>query len=111
MIGENLLEVARGELPNRRNEAFAQISESRVGRAIRTPDYAYSVYAPGINGSAQPDSEVYADDFLYDLRKDPFELHNLAADPGYTGVKQALREKLLAWIFEAEHKTPTILDA
>lgn len=109
IIGENLLDVARGYLPHRRNEAFAQISESRVGRAIRTADFAYSVYAPGINGSAQPDSDFYADDFLYDLKKDPYELHNLADDSHYEQVKQELRRKLLVWIWEAEQKTPEIV--
>lgn len=110
MIGENLADVVNGRCPDRRNEAFAQISESRVGRVIRTPDYAYSVYAPGINGCAQPDSDVYADDFLYDLKKDPFELNNMINDPEYMQIKQELREKLLAWIFEAEHKMPSIVD-
>ena len=35
----------------RPNEIFAQISESRVGRCIRTQRYTYSVYAPGIDGA------------------------------------------------------------
>jgi len=110
MIGENLADVVFGKLPHRRNEAFAQISESRVGRVIRTPDYAYSVYAPGIHGCAQMDSDYYADDFLYDLRKDPYELNNLVKDPSYRAVKEDLRERLLRWIQEAEGKSPIIAD-
>lgn len=110
MIGEDLADVVEGKCPDRRNEAFAQISESRVGRAIRTPDYAYSVYAPGLNGCTAADSPAYADDFLYDLKKDPFELNNLVADPAYAEVKQQLRQKLLQWIGEAEGKTPEIRD-
>lgn len=110
MIGENLADVANGRCPGRPNEVFAQISESRVGRAIRTPEYAYSVYAPGINGGAQPAAEVYADDFLYDLQKDPHELNNLIGDPTYTQIKLELRQKLLKWIHEAEHATPVIAD-
>ncbi len=110
MIGENLVDVVEGKLPDRKNEIFAQISESRVGRCIRTPKYAYSVYAPGINGGAAAASNLYADDFLYDLEKDPYELTNLIHDPAYTEVKLDLRNRLLAWIKEAENATPEIVD-
>lgn len=47
MIGENLQAVAEGRVEGRENAVFAQISESRVGRCVRTPRYLYSVYAPG----------------------------------------------------------------
>lgn len=110
MIGENLADVVEGKLPERKNEAFAQISESRVGRCIRTPEYAYSVYAPGINGGVAAASDLYADDFMYDLKKDPYELNNIVHDPAYTEVKLDLRERLLAWIKEAENATPEIVD-
>lgn len=110
MIGENLVDVVEGKLPNRKNEAFAQISESRVGRCIRTPEYAYSVYAPGLHGGEAAASDVYADDFMYDLKKDPYELTNIVHDPAYAEVKEDLRKRLLSWIEEAEHMTPEITD-
>ena len=110
MIGENLVDVVEGKLPERKNEIFAQISESRVGRCIRTPKYAYSVYAPGINGGAAAAADLYADDFLYDLEKDPYELTNLIHDPAYIEIKLDLRNRLLAWIKEAENATPEIVD-
>jgi N-sulfoglucosamine sulfohydrolase len=34
---------------------------------------------------------------LYDLEKDPHELHNLAADPKSAEVLRDLRERLKAW--------------
>ena len=34
---------------------------------------------------------------LYDLEKDPHELHNVAADPKYADVLKDLRERLKAW--------------
>lgn len=111
MVGENLSAVANGELPDRANEAFVQISESRLGRAIRTPDYTYAVYAPNIDGSAQASAETYADDFLYDLQKDPYQLNNLIADPSYAEVKAHLRERLLYWIEKEEHVRPQIVDS
>ena len=110
MIGEDFANVLHKTDPDRPNEVFAQISESRVGRAIRTADYAYSVYAPGINGGAQPAADLYADDFFYDLKKDPYELNNLIDDPAYTQVKQELRKKLLKWIRLAENAEPEIVD-
>ena len=110
MIGENLVDVVEGRLPNRKNEAFAQISESRVGRCIRTPEYAYSVYAPGLHGGVAASSDFYADDFMYDLTKDPHELTNIVGDPAYAQIKEDLRKRLLSWIEEAEHIVPRIVD-
>lgn len=34
---------------------------------------------------------------LYDLRKDPFELHNVAEDPAYAGIRKELTGELAAW--------------
>ena len=111
MIGENLLDAALGKLPDRRNEVFAQISESRVGRCIRTPDYTYAVAAPDVDGFEAPAAAVYQDDFLYDLKKDPFQLTNLKAEPAYRDIKTDLRRRLLHWIWEAEGQTPVITDS
>ena len=35
---------------------------------------------------------------LYDVRTDPFQLHNLATDPGHTTVKSGLRQNLDIWM-------------
>lgn len=110
MIGENLLDVVEKKNHNRVNEVYAQISESRCGRCIRTENYMYSVYAPGINGGEAAASDVYADDFLYDMQKDPWQLNNVVADPAYANVKAELRERLLNWIQHAEGTRPTITD-
>ena len=110
MIGENLLDVVEKKADNRPNEIFAQISESRVGRCIRTARYTYSVYAPGVNGGAAAASDRYADDFLYDMEQDPYQLNNVVADPAYAQVKAALRERLLDWIWRAEGTRPVITD-
>jgi hypothetical protein len=37
---------------------------------------------------------------LYDLEHDPEEIHNLADDPAFSGVKDELRQKLFAWMIE-----------
>lgn len=110
MIGENLLDVVEGKDDCRPNEIYAQISESRVGRCIRTEDYKYSVYAPNANGGEAAGADLYADDFLYDLKKDPNELNNLIHEERYRESKLALREKLLDWIEKVEHHRPVIVD-
>ena len=110
MIGENLLDVVEKKDDNRPNEIFAQISESRVGRCIRTARYTYSVYAPGVNGGEAAAADRYADDFLYDMERDPHQLNNVVADPAYASVKAELRERLLDWIERAEKVRPVIID-
>lgn len=109
MIGEDLKSVADGANPGRPNYAFAQISESRVGRCIHTPDYLYSVYAPGKNGGIFADSDVYEEDFLYDLKKDPYELHNLVKDPEYKDVRLELAGLLCRAMEDAGEKRPVIV--
>jgi len=41
---------------------------------------------------------------LYDMDKDPQELHNLWADPEHAGVRQALTERLLDWLAAQERR-------
>lgn len=110
MIGENLLDVVEQKDKHRVNEVFAQISESRVGRCVRTDEYLYSVYAPNAHGGLVASSELYADDYLYDLKVDPYQLNNVVDDPVYREVKIHLRERLLNWIKKAEGYRPEIID-
>lgn len=35
---------------------------------------------------------------LYDVEKDPYQLNNLASNPGFATVKKELRKELLAWM-------------
>lgn len=111
MIGEDLKTVADGTAFARENVVFAQISESRLGRCVRTPEYLYSVYAPGVNGGAAADSTVYADDFLYDLRKDPYQLDNVIENPEYSEVRAAMAELLIEQMKKAGENSPRILHA
>ena len=108
MVGENLLDVVEEKLPDRAEEVFIQISESRVGRCIRTKEYCYSVYAPGKDGNLYAGSDYYADDFLYDLAKDPYELNNVVGEEAYTQIKLLLRERLADWIEKIEGNRPEI---
>lgn len=109
MIGENLLDVVEQKNPNRSNQVFAQISESRIGRVVRTEDFLYAVYAPNVNGGEKGASDVYADDYLYDLKKDPWQFDNVVSHAEYADAKKVLRESLLDWIEKAEGYRPEII--
>lgn len=111
MIGEDLKSVADGKTKNRANEVFAQISESRVGRCVRTDKYLYSVYAPDKNGFKYSKSDLYEDDFLYDLEKDPFELNNLVKDENYKEIREQMKEKLISHMVLAGENAPEITKA
>ena len=88
-------------------EVFLQISESQCGRAIRTKKWKYSVRAPEKKGS-DPDSDVYVEDFLYDLESDPHERNNLVADPFYNNVRAHLEARLKARMIQAGEQEPEI---
>ena len=109
MIGENLKDVADGIYTERENQIFAQISESRVGRCIRTENYLYSVYAPHKDGGLYAGSDVYEEEFLYKLADDPFELNNLIMEEGYSLVKRTLAAKLKGMMAAAGEETPEIV--
>lgn len=110
MIGEDLFDAVTGRDANQPERVFAQISESRVGRCIRTPEWLYSIHAPGIEGSSAAGAALYADDYLYDLKKDPNQLQNLVGDKSYDEIRNQLRVQLLDWIEETEGYRPKMQD-
>ena len=92
------------------SHAFIQISESQVGRAIRTKDYLYSVRAIGI-GYIKAKAKVYFEDYLYDVNKDPIQKYNLVKKKEYKEVRKALKEQLTKQMVEIGEKKPIILPA
>ncbi|MHA1341325.1 MAG: hypothetical protein ACTSRZ_15185 [Promethearchaeota archaeon] len=91
-----------------REEVFIQISESQIGRAIRTKKWKYSVRAPLNYGILKPNSKFYYEDFLYDLENDPYELTNLVKDKKYKDVRKSLSKVLINYIEEIEGYIPLI---
>ena len=67
----NILPVNRQDVPER-DCVFIQISESQVGRAVRTKDWKYSAKALG-PGNIKHSARIYYDDFLYDLKNGTIE--------------------------------------
>lgn len=109
--GESLLPVAHGaELET--DDVFIQISESHIGRALRTDRWKYAVAAPSTNGwrsgSGDSASEKYVERNLYDLARDPHERVNLVSHPEYRETAERLRERLRECIRAVEDADPTI---
>lgn len=91
--GRSLLKRMQGEGAPR-DRCFAQISESQVGRCVRTERYTYSVRARKNGWSRASRARVWYDDYLYDNALDPAQKNNLVNDPSYASQKQRLREML-----------------
>ncbi|HAU37340.1 MAG TPA: arylsulfatase [Phycisphaerales bacterium] len=111
MRGRAVQGLLDGSAGDWRNEIFAQISESQVGRALRTERWKYSVRSPDLKGGDAPAAERYADDFLYDLDADPHERTNLLGRPEYRSVADELRARLIERIVQAGEKRPAIQSA
>ena len=112
MEGRSIVPLVDGESDERWNEVFIQISESEIGRALRTERWKYAVAAPTIEGWAEgmdkPASDRYVERYLYDLAADPAERINLVGRPEYRDVADGLRERLLDRIEEIEDEQPDI---
>ena len=92
-------------------DVFVQISESQVGRAVRTARWKYGVTAPGIRGTEQPAADRYQEQYLYDLEADRYELHNLIGRSSHDEVTRHLRQRLLRHLREVEGAEPAIVPA
>ncbi|MGN0531248.1 MAG: sulfatase-like hydrolase/transferase [Eubacterium sp.] len=96
---------------SQREAVFIQISEASNSRAIRTDRYKYSVRDAAPVGYIHGKANVYFEDYLYDLEKDPIEKHNLIKDPAYAEIRQHLKSVLVAEMTKAGEKKPIILPA
>ncbi len=111
MQGRSILPLLRGERAGWPEEVFIQISESQVGRAVRTGRWKYSVVAPDKHGGRDAGSDRYVEDCLYDLLADPDELTNLIGLPSHREVAAVLRERLIGRMVAAGEAAPTIAPA
>jgi arylsulfatase A-like enzyme len=108
MQGHSILPLVRGEQSEWSEEVFVQISESEVGRAVRTQRWKYGVVAPDRDGWQDAASDRYVEAHLYDLLADPYELENLVGFDAYREVSSVLRNRLLRCMVEAGEKEPEI---
>jgi arylsulfatase A-like enzyme len=111
MQGRSTLPLVRRETAGWPEEAFIQISEAQVGRAVRTRRWKYGVDAPDRNGSRDAGSDRYVEQYLYDLAVDPYELTNLIGLTSHAEVTRILRERLIRRMVEAGEPAPIIESA
>jgi arylsulfatase A-like enzyme len=89
-----------------RDAVLIQVSESEVGRALRTQRWKYYVHAP--DAGDVPAAKTYSERALYDLDADPYELDNLIDSVGHQEVAAELRERLIAEIAAVEGDAVTV---
>jgi arylsulfatase A-like enzyme len=111
MEGSSILPLIRGEMVDWPDDLFIQISESQVGRAVRTSRWKYSISAPGKNPWLESDSDCYEEEYLYDLEADPHELCNLIGYESHREVAAELQKRLLHYLQEVEGSEPQIVSA
>lgn len=92
MQGTDLSPLVLGQKMSAPDSAFFQIFVPYDGdgtpnpwRGVRTDRYMY----------ARTEKEPWV---LYDVQKDPFELHNLANDPAATSVRNDMEKRLQGWM-------------
>ena len=108
MRGRALQPLVDGKAEDWLDEVFLQISESQCGRAIRTKRWKYSVRAPEKSGQ-DADSDVYMEDFLYDLEADPHERNNLVTSAEHAEVRAHLADRLKLRMAAVGETKPTIV--
>ncbi len=105
--GRSLLPLTRGAEVPWRDAVFSELdwtfrgARRRLGLPtghhhawmVRTADWKYVHWSSGMRPQ------------LFDLRADPDEFHDRGADPVLEGVRDAMRERLLAWFASLKRRT------
>ena len=108
MQGHSILPLLNRKKTDWLGEVFIQISESQVGRAVRTHRWKYGVTAPEMDGWNDSSSDHYVESYLYDLLSDPYELSNLIELSSHSEVARVMRERLIRRMVAAGERAPTI---
>src|SRR5437588_6358593 len=113
MQGRSFLPLVDRKTEGWPNEVYVQISESQVGRAVRTSEWTYAVVASGSVHQHRAASDSYQEYQMYDLFGDPHQLFNLAGrhdnpelvhfngDRSLPKVVHHLRDRLITRMVEA----------
>jgi arylsulfatase A-like enzyme len=109
--GRSILPLLRGDSPDWPEEVFVQISESQVGRSVRTARWKYSVEATDKDGLRDANADRYEETHLYDLQADPYELTNLIGLESHRQVAEVMRGRLLRRMKAAGEAEPEIVAA
>ncbi len=111
MSGRSVLPLVSDPTAEWPEEVFVQISESQIGRAVRTHRWKYAVTAVDGDPFADSAREHYIETELYDLYSDPYELENLAGFASHRSVADRMKSRLLERIASVERTKPHIENA
>jgi len=111
MQGRSILPLLNGTADDWPEEAFIQVSEAQVGRAVRTGRWKYGVDAPEKHGGKDAGSDTYVEQYLYDLQADPYELTNLIHSEVHQIVRDVMRDRLIRRMKDAGEDEPSIVQA
>ena len=106
--GRSILPLIRDPRSPWRDELFFQISESEVGRGLRTQRWKYGITAPDADPWHDAHAARYVEAYLYDLGHDPYELDNLIGQENHRRVAERLRQRLLERMAEIGEPPATI---
>jgi arylsulfatase A-like enzyme len=113
MKGRSLMPLVRD--PKARqgwdNTQLIQISQSMVGRALRTKEWTYCVADPSLDGGKVESSTDYQEYVMYNDFADPAQLVNLAARVPWKREADDLRDELIRRIQASGETAPTITQA
>ncbi|MGW7478776.1 sulfatase-like hydrolase/transferase [Nonomuraea muscovyensis] len=108
MQGRSFLPLVRDARADWPEEVFFQVSESEVGRGIRTSRWKYYAVAEDAHPWHDAAAPRYREQALYDLAGDPHELSNLVGLRSHREQAALLRERLARRIVEAGEAEPVI---
>jgi len=94
-------------------EAYIQVCDSEVGRAVRTERWKYCVMSGRNSQDVKTDwaNVEYHEAFLYDLKYDPHELTNLIHQESHSEVRRVMRERIYKRAEEIGEPKPNITEA
>jgi arylsulfatase A-like enzyme len=113
MQGRSAMPLLNRKIEGWLNEVYVQITESQIGRALRTPEWTYAVVDRQSQRRRRGASDRYEEYQMYNLFDDPHQLLNLAGrrdnpelvhydgDRPSRDVAAHLREHLIARMVEA----------
>ena len=116
MQGHSFLPLLGGRTDPVFDDLFIQVSQTEVGRAVRTRSWKYGVVGCDAEGKDLPgmdhaSADTYREAYLYDLDNDPHELKNLVGMTTHRAVADVMRDRLLRRIRLAGEAEPTIVAA